>query len=66
LAGLTEKALKTSEPAVVTSQVRINVPGQTDSMKKLDIRDSRLGAIDVNNLLKNSMHKSLEQVKVRT
>ena len=63
LADLTEKALKTSEPAVVTGKVHINVPGETVSMKKLDISDGQLGSIDVNDLLKNSMRKSLEQVR---
>ena len=32
-------------------------------MKKLDISDGQLGSIDVNDLLKNSMRKSLEQVR---
>ena len=63
LADLTEKALKTSEPAVVTGKVHINVPGETVSMKKLDISDGQLGSIDVNDLLKNSMRKSLEEVR---
>ena len=63
LADLTEKALKTSETAEVTGKVHINVPGETVSMEKLDISGGRLGSIDVNDLLKKSMRKSLEQVR---